>query len=109
MIIVGAMMVLGLVASWILFYRFPGLERGDPQDPGKKTPQLSIIIPARNEEQNLALLLGDLKKQTRDIHEIICVDDGSTDQTASIATVLGARLITATPKPAGWLGKSWAC
>lgn len=109
MIIVGAMMVLGLAASWILFYRFPGLERGDPQDRGKNTPRLSIIIPARNEEKNLSLLLGDLKKQTLDIHEIICVDDGSTDQTNCIATALGARLITAAPKPAGWLGKSWAC
>ena len=43
MIIVGAMMVLGLVASWILFYRFPGLERGDPQDPGKKTPSFRLL------------------------------------------------------------------
>ncbi|MBC3900367.1 glycosyltransferase [Acetobacterium malicum] len=109
MIIVGAMMVLGLAASWILFYRFPGLERGDPQDRGNQIPRLSIIIPARNEEENLALLLGDLKKQAHDIHEIICVDDGSTDQTNRIATALGARLITAAPKPAGWLGKSWAC
>lgn len=109
MIVVGVMIGLGLVASWLLFYRFPGLEQGDPQDLGNKMARLSIIIPARNEEQNLALLLGDLRNQTLDIHEIICVDDGSTDQTASIATALGARLITAAPKPAGWLGKSWAC
>lgn len=109
MIIVVGMIVLGLVASWILFYHFPGLERDDPQDLGKKMPRLSIIIPARNEEQNLALLLGDLQKQQVDIHEIICVDDGSSDQTAKIATALGARLITSAPKPAGWLGKSWAC
>jgi 4,4'-diaponeurosporenoate glycosyltransferase len=109
MIIVGGMIVLGLAASWVLFFRFPGLEQGDPQVLGNKTPRLSIIIPARNEEQNLALLLADLKNQTLEIHEIICVDDGSTDQTANIATALGARLITAAPKPVGWLGKSWAC
>ncbi|WP_026393929.1 glycosyltransferase [Acetobacterium malicum] len=109
MIIVGTMMVLGLAASWILFYRFPGLERGDPRDRGNQTPRLSIIIPARNEEQNLALLLGDLRNQTHDIHEIICVDDGSTDQTARIANAAEARLITSAPRPAGWLGKSWAC
>jgi len=109
MIIVGAMMVLGLAASWILFYRFPGLERGDSQDRGNQTPRLSIIIPARNEEQNLSLLLGDLSRQQTQIHEIICVDDGSTDLTNRIATAAGARLITSAPRPAGWLGKSWAC
>ena len=109
MIVVGVMMVLGLAASWLLFHRFPGLEQGDPQDLVKTMARLSIIIPARNEEQNLALLLGDLRNQTLDIHEIICVDDGSTDQTASIATAAGARLITSAPRPAGWLGKSWAC
>ncbi|WP_373483246.1 glycosyltransferase [Acetobacterium sp.] len=109
MIVVGVMIGLGLAASWVLFYRFPGLEQADPQDQGNKRPRLSIIIPARNEEQNLALLLGDLKNQTLEIHEIICVDDGSTDQTAEIATAAGVTLITAAPKPAGWLGKSWAC
>jgi Glycosyltransferases involved in cell wall biogenesis len=109
MIVVGVMIWLGLAASWLLFYRFPGLERGDPQDRGNQIPRLSIIIPARNEEQNLALLLGDLRNQTLEIHEIICIDDGSTDQTARIATAAGARLITSAPRPAGWLGKSWAC
>lgn len=114
MIIVGGMIVLGLVASWILFHRFPGLEsanRTDQKDQknlDNKTAKLSIIIPARNEEKNLALLLGDLKNQPM-IHEIICVNDGSTDQTARIITALGARLITSASKPAGWLGKSWAC
>lgn len=109
MIIVGVMIGLGLAASWLLFFRFPGLEQGDPQDQGNKIPRLSIIIPARNEEKNLALLLGDLKNQTLEIHEIICVDDGSIDQTAEVAAAAGVTLITAAPKPASWLGKSWAC
>jgi len=109
MIVVGVMIGLGLVASWLLFYRFPGLEQGDPQDLVKTMARLSIIIPARNEEQNLSLLLGDLSRQQTEIHEIICVDDGSTDLTNRIATAAGARLITSAPRPAGWLGKSWAC
>lgn len=109
MILVTAMLLLGLVASWLLFYRFPGLEQGDAQESGNQKPRLSIIIPARNEEQNLVLLLGDLSRQQAWIHEIICVDDGSSDDTASIATAAGAKLITAAPRPAGWLGKAWAC
>ncbi|KAF5088773.1 4,4'-diaponeurosporenoate glycosyltransferase [anaerobic digester metagenome] len=109
MILVTATLLLGLVASWLLFNRFPGLEQGDTQESGNQNPQLSIIIPARNEEQNLVLLLGDLSRQQAWIHEIICVDDGSSDDTASIATAAGAKLITAAPRPAGWLGKAWAC
>ncbi len=112
MIIVSGMIMLGLVASWILFHRFPELEEVSPKEPNGSTPKsnrLSIIIPVRNEEKNLALLLGDLRNQQADIHEIICVDDGSSDQTVRVATALGIRLITAAPRPAGWLGKSWAC
>lgn len=107
--LVMGMIGLGLLASWLLFYRFPKLEAADGPDQGKPRARLSIIIPARNEEKNLALLLGDLKNQTLEIHEIICVDDGSTDQTAEVAVAAGVTLITAAPKPAGWLGKSWAC
>jgi len=115
MVIVCGMIILGLVASRILFYRFPGLDKVNSKDQkdlkesDNKNARLSIIIPARNEEKNLALLLGDLKNQQADIFEIICVDDGSTDQTAKIVTALGATLITSDPKPVGWLGKSWAC
>lgn len=112
MIIASGMILLGLLASRILFYRFPGLDRdhSDHQDdPVDDTIRLSIIIPARNEEKNLPLLLADLKKQRVAIDEIICVDDGSTDQTAQIVTESGATLITPAQKPSGWIGKSWAC
>ncbi|MEL7659366.1 glycosyltransferase [Acetobacterium wieringae] len=109
MILVTATLLLGLVASWVLFNRFPGLEQGDAQEAGNNNPQLSVIIPARNEEKNLALLLTDLQNQTRAIHEIICVDDDSTDHTASIVGAYRATLITAASKPDGWLGKTWAC
>ncbi|MBU4438797.1 MAG: glycosyltransferase [Acetobacterium sp.] len=114
MIIVFGTILLGLLVSRILFHRFAKLDEADSvsvigDDQGHKTIRLSIIIPARNEEKNLSLLLNDLKKQTAAIHEIICVDDGSTDQTAKIAMEAEAMLITSTQKPPGWIGKSWAC
>lgn len=112
MIIVIGMILLGLLTSRLLFYHFPGLDGIDPVKcvaSESEATRLSIIIPARNEEKNLALLLNDLKKQQAVIHEIICVDDGSTDQTAKIITESEAKLITPDQKPSGWMGKSWAC
>jgi biofilm PGA synthesis N-glycosyltransferase PgaC len=48
---------------------------------------ISIIIPARNEEKNMGLLLDALQKQDYPslLFEIIVVDDQSTDRTAEIA------------------------
>ena len=71
--------------------------------------KISVIIPARNEEHNIANLLSDLSKQTYDIHEIICVDDGSEDATAEIIRGFGVKLISAGALPEGWKGKPWAC
>lgn len=49
-------------------------------------PAVSILIPARNEAENIGLLLGDLLAQASltDEDEIIVIDDHSTDSTASI-------------------------
>jgi len=49
---------------------------------------ISIIIPARNEEENIGELLKALQEQTYPKHlfEIIVVDDHSTDKTAEIIT-----------------------
>jgi poly-beta-1,6-N-acetyl-D-glucosamine synthase len=48
---------------------------------------LSIVVPARNEEKNIALLLNALSQQTYPayLYEIIIVDDFSKDNTAGIA------------------------
>src|SRR5713101_3112797 len=48
-------------------------------------PQVSIIVPARNEEACLGACLESLVAQTGIGFEIIVVDDDSTDRTAEIA------------------------
>jgi len=72
-------------------------------------PSFSIIIPARNEEHNLPTLLRSLAAQPVKPHEILVVDDDSTDRTAELARQLGARVIPSQPLPDGWRGKTWAC
>lgn len=97
----------GLLFTAVLFYRIPILPKGEKIL--SETPTISVIIPARNEERSLPLLLKDLQEQTLPLHEIICVDDESEDSTAQIALNFGARLIRLSNRPEGWIGKSWAC
>lgn len=46
--------------------------------------KIGIIIPAHNEAEFLSITLDSLLKQTKKPHQIIVVDDNSTDETASI-------------------------
>lgn len=57
-------------------------------------PKVSVLIPARNEEQYLPSCLAAVNNQDfADDYEVIVVDNGSTDQTAEIAASLGARVV----------------
>lgn len=97
----------GLLLTVVLFYHFPRLAKlKDEKFPLQK---ISIIIPARNEEKNIALLFSDLTKQKINIHEIICVDDASEDKTSEVIKSFPVQLLVIKDKPQGWLGKSWAC
>ena len=71
--------------------------------------KLSVIVPARNEEENLPHLLRSLSGQTRPPDEIIVVDDHSTDRTGETASgFAGVTVIANPPLPPGWTGKNWA-
>ena len=53
--------------------------------------RISIIIPAYNEESSIGLVLDALPHEK--LHEIIVVDNGSTDATARVAQEHGARVV----------------
>lgn len=98
--------IAGLIIGFILFYRFPILT-GENINPEPDT--ISVIIPARNEQENLAALLKDLKNQTMPLDEVICVDDNSEDLTAEVAKSFNVVIISVQDKPEDWTGKAWAC
>ncbi|MBK9122517.1 MAG: glycosyltransferase [Chloroflexi bacterium] len=77
----------------------------------KELHGVSVIIPARNEEDRLGVTLTSLVSQTTADVEIIVLDDHSTDRTAEIARAFAPRVktISGTPLPLGWTGKNWAC
>jgi len=54
-------------------------------------PDLSVVIPAYNEEATLAKVLEELIRSVQ-CHEIIVVDDGSTDQTFSVASAFPVKV-----------------
>ena len=48
-----------------------------------KSPAVSVIVPVFNEQDNVSILQGELRRALAGLnHEIIFVDDGSTDRTA---------------------------
>ena len=52
----------------------------------------SVIVPAFNEGLSIRRLVADLQNVTR-WHEILVIDDGSSDETGDQATAAGARVI----------------
>lgn len=62
-------------------------------DPAPLAPGISVIVPAYNEEEVIGDCLRSLAAQTAE-HELVVVDDGSTDRTAEIARESGATVIT---------------
>lgn len=74
-----------------------------------RTPSVSVVIPARNEEASLPRVLAALDSLTRPVGEVVVVDDDSADATAQVARAAGAHVVGAGPPPVGWTGKAWAC
>jgi len=86
--ILYSILILYYWLSWRSFSDFRGSELF--------TTTISIIIPARNEENNIGKLLKALEQQSypKNLFEVIVVDDHSTDRTAEIVQQFpGVRLI----------------
>ncbi len=76
---------------------------------------VSVLIPARNEEQSIRAAVESTLLSTGVDFEVLVLDDASTDRTAAIVTEMVAdargrlRLIQAPRLPPGWNGKQHAC
>lgn len=72
---------------------------------GERT--ISVCMPARNEESTIGHIVSAVRDHltargaTALVEEILVVDDGSTDQTASVAARAGARVVTNGPGRGG--------
>ncbi len=75
---------------------------------------ISILIPARNEADNIGFLLNDLSKINNKKIEIIVFNDQSTDNTYDIVQKYAIndrriKIIQSKNLTKGWLGKNHAC
>lgn len=57
-------------------------------------PAVSVVIPVKDDDRELARCLSALRRQTRHPDEIIVVDNGSSDASADVARAAGATLVT---------------
>jgi hypothetical protein len=80
-------------------YKGAAPDASPPADPSK---DVLIVIPARNE----ALTIGSLLQHLRSVgwHDILVINDQSTDDTASIARAAGARVLSPTLPVGAWGG-----
>jgi chlorobactene glucosyltransferase len=77
-------------------------------------PRVSVLIPARNEEQNIEACVSSVLAQDYPTFELWVLNDHSTDRTGEILAALAAaddrlHLLAGADLPPGWLGKHWAC
>lgn len=112
--------LIGISGAWVFliktmvdsFRLTPYLDRFENKS--KTFPKVSIILPARNEEEFLGKCLDSLIDQDYKDYEIIVIDDSSEDSTGKIISEYAKKNskvihVSAREKPEGWMGKNWAC
>ena len=111
LIIAGCL--IGFLLNLILNLRSLRVPLADSQTP-EPAPLISILIPARDEEANIASCLESLQRQDYPNFEILVLDDNSSDNTAAIVRQIASgderiRLLNGEPLPESWAGKPFAC
>jgi chlorobactene glucosyltransferase len=81
---------------------------------GTKAGKVSVLIPARNEADNIERAVQAALACQDNVHEVVVYDDQSTDGTGDRVLALAAtdprvRLVRGAPLPDGWIGKPHAC
>lgn len=100
-----------LFLSWFTIKAFSHTDRQLDEPESPRT--VSVLIPARNEQDNIRACLETVLRQDYPVLEIIVIDDASTDQTGAIVEQMQRqheiiRLVKNSGPLQGWLGKNYA-
>ncbi len=108
-LIIFQIVILAVLLSNILI-----LQRARRHAPPLETPMVSILVPARNEEKNIANCIRSLLAQDYPDFEVLALDDNSSDGTRGLLEQMAGsqprlKVLAGSPPPADMLGKNWAC
>ncbi len=80
--------------------------------PAARPHAVSVLIPARNEQDNIGPAVAAVLANAGVTLELVVLDDGSSDGTAAILAAIAdprLRVISGPALPPGWSGKQHAC
>ena len=107
--------VLAILAGLILFISLINfVSIRTPRGSSVITEKISVIVPLRNESENIVELIQTLRNQKylSDV-EFLLLDDSSEDDTLTLLKqgcegLENFRVLSGSPLPQGWIGKTWA-
>ena len=109
LIIIDLFLFILLILNFVNIFSLKKLKLISETDSGKF---VSVLIPARNEEDNIKDCLASVLNQKCPDFEVIILNDNSTDSTLDILSSFESgkiKIINGKPLPPGWVGKNFAC
>ncbi len=111
-LLLSAHSVFLLITSYNLI-KAPRIKKNMNRSPGADL-FLSILIPVRNEENNIKFLLDSIGDLSYKNYEVLVLDDGSEDNSFRIINSCAEennkiKGMKGKELPDGWKGKNWAC
>ncbi len=99
-----------ILTNLFLYRRAPKKGNGG----SRQGPRISVLIPARNEEESIGGALASILTNEGMEFEVLVLDDHSRDRTAAIVSKFASRdrrvrLLAAKTLPSDWCGKQFAC
>jgi chlorobactene glucosyltransferase len=109
-ILIGLLLFMANLYLNLRYMKKPSAASKAPQP----APLISVLIPARNEENNIRTCIESLQKQDYPNFEILVMDDNSDDRTHEIVSEMAAKdsrikLYYGKTLPPDWAGKPFAC
>lgn len=107
-------LLLAVIPAWFYFRNLSVFTPPADPPPEAILPTVAVLVPARNESQNIeGCLRGVLASRGVDL-EVVVLDDHSEDDTAALVQRIAesdprVRLVYGAELPAGWNGKQHAC
>lgn len=103
-----------LVVLMVILSNLVVIRRARKHAPPRKLPMVSILVPARNEEQNISRCIRSLLAQDYPSFEVLIMDDQSTDGTLSVLSQMSElqsnlKVLKGSSPPEDQSGKNWAC